>query len=147
MKIWKQTFTLEGLQIVSSNTMVDALGINFTDFGDDYLCATMPVNQNTVQPMRILHGGASVALAETLGSVASVLCLEDPVKYNAVGLEINANHIKSAMEGSLVTGKATPIRIGGKTHVWNIELRDEAEQLICISRLTMMIIENRKINH
>jgi 1,4-dihydroxy-2-naphthoyl-CoA hydrolase len=143
MSIWKQEFTVEGLNAMSTNTLVSHLKINFTSFGEDYLVAEMPVTNETVQPMRILHGGASVVLAETLGSVASVLCLEDPITNHAVGLDINANHLRSVPEGGKVFGKVMPIHIGRKTHVWKIELTDESGKMTCISRLTMMIRQAR----
>ncbi len=141
--IWKQSFTLEGLQNISSNTLVDHLGIEFTGFGDNYIEARMPVDHRTVQPMRLLHGGASVALAETLGSVASTLCIENLEQQSAVGLEINANHLRSVRSG-YVTGRASPIRIGRNIHVWQIEIRDENERLTCVSRLTISIIATVK---
>lgn len=138
--IWKQPATLDGLNAMNQYTMGAAIGIQFTAIGDDYLEATMPVNVNTVQPFRILHGGASVALAETLGSVASTLCIEDMSAFTAVGLEINANHLKSVREGSVVTGTCKPIRVGRQIHVWQIEIRDEKDNLSCISRLTVAIV-------
>lgn len=143
MSIWKQAFTVEGLNTMSTNTLVSHLKINFTAFGDDYLIAEMPVTHETVQPMRILHGGANVVLAETLGSVASVLCLENPMTHHPVGLDINANHLRSVPEGEKVYGKVTPIHIGNKTHVWKIEIKNESDELTCISRLTMMIRKAR----
>lgn len=143
MKIWKQEFNLEGLNAMSANTLVDTFDIKFVEFGNDYLVAEMPVTHKNVQPMRILHGGASVALAETVGSIASVLCLSDPVKYNPVGLEISANHIRSVPEGGKVFAKVKPVHIGKKTHVWNIELTNEEEKVTCVSRLTMMIRQVR----
>ena len=142
--IWKQPVNLEFLNQMSLNTLNQALGIIFTGFGDDYLTAIMPVNHNTVQPFRILHGGASVCLAETLGSVASMLCIEDLNKSISVGLEINANHLRGVKEGETVTGTCTPIRIGRSVHVWQIEIKDQAGQLSCISRLTVSIIEKRE---
>jgi 1,4-dihydroxy-2-naphthoyl-CoA hydrolase len=126
---------------MNDNTLGQALGIEFTAVGDDFLAATMPVNANTVQPFRILHGGASVALAETLGSVASTLCIEDWAKKTAVGLEINANHLKSVREGGTVTGTCRPIRVGRQVHVWQIEIRDERGNLCCVSRLTVAVVE------
>ncbi|MEN0002615.1 MAG: hotdog fold thioesterase [Bacteroidota bacterium] len=138
--IWKQPFTAEGLNNLHPNTLVHHLGIEFTDSGDDYLTAKMPVDHRTKQPMGLLHGGASVVLAETLGSVASMICLEDVTTHAAVGLEINANHLKSAREG-YVYGTVKPIRIGRRIHVWNIEIHNEAQQLICVSRLTIAIVE------
>jgi len=141
--IWKKKFEVDSINNIGINTMVQQLGIKFTEVSDNYMIATMPVDNRTVQPMRILHGGASVALAETLGSVASFACV-DHDKYNVVGIEINANHIKSAKEGSgLVKGKVTPIKIGRKLHIWNIDIVDENDNLICISRLTTMVIPKK----
>ncbi len=141
--IWKQPATLEGLNTMNENTLGSALDIQFTELGDDFVSATMPVNAKTVQPFRILHGGASVALAETLGSVASTLCIENLAEFTAVGLEINANHLKSVREGSTVTGTCRPIRVGRQVHVWQIEIRDEKGDLSCISRLTVAIVAIR----
>ncbi len=118
--------------------MVEHVGIKFTNIGPDFLEAEMPVDQRTKQPLGLLHGGASVVLAETLGSVGATLVLEMGKQY-AVGLEINTNHIKSAKEGK-VTGRATPIHIGKGTHVWSIETRNENNDLIAISRITMAIL-------
>jgi 1,4-dihydroxy-2-naphthoyl-CoA hydrolase len=143
MSIWKQPATLEGINVLNANTMAAALGIVATEIGDDYLTATMPVNAATVQPFRILHGGASVALAETLGSIASALCIEDLTAFSAVGLEINANHLKSVREGSTVTGVCRPVRVGRQVHVWQIEIRDERGDLSCVSRLTVAIVARR----
>ena len=142
-KIWKQQATLEGINALNDNTMADGLGIVFTEIGDDWLTATMPANEKTVQPFRILHGGANVALAETLGSVASTLCLEDLSVQTAVGVEINANHLKSVREGGMVTGVCRPVRVGRQMHVWQIEIRDEKGELSCISRLTVAIVARR----
>lgn len=141
--LWNQPIHLEVLNNFNENTMAEALGICITACGDDYIEATMPVNSNTVQPFRILHGGASVVLAETLGSVASTLCISDLSTHTAVGLEINANHLKSVKEGKVVTGTCRPIRIGKQIHVWNIEIRDESGDLSCISRLTVSIIARK----
>ena len=126
---------------MGKNTMVEHLGIVFTDIQEDSLTATMPVDQRTLQPYGLLHGGASVALAETLGSVAAHLSV-DSDRYLTVGLEINANHIKSARSG-IVTGTARPIHIGRSTHVWSIDIVNEAEQLVCTSRITMAIIAKK----
>jgi 1,4-dihydroxy-2-naphthoyl-CoA hydrolase len=144
MKLWKQDFTLEGLANMSANTLVDAFDIKFIEIGADYIVAEMPVNHKNVQPMRILHGGASVALAETVGSIASVLCLKDPMSYHPVGLDINANHLRSVPEGGKVFAKVSPIHIGKKTHVWHIDITDENEKLVCVSRLTIIILKTRK---
>lgn len=141
--IWKQPATLDGLNAMSQDSLASALGIQVTDIGEDYVTATMPVNSKTVQPFRILHGGASVALAETLGSVASTLCIEDLATHTAVGLEINANHLKSVREGASVTGTCRPVRVGRQIHVWQIEIRDETGDLSCISRLTVAIVPKR----
>lgn len=138
--IWKQPHTLDGLNTLNANTMGEHIGIVFTEIGDDFITAIMPVNEKTLQPFRILHGGANVALAETLGSVASTLCVADISTHTAVGLEINANHLKSVREGSRVTGTCRPVRLGRQIHVWQIEIRDEKGDLSCISRLTVAIV-------
>lgn len=143
MKIWKQDFTLEGLDNMSMNTLVETFDIKFVAFGDDYLIAEMPVTHKNVQPMRILHGGASVALAETVGSIASVLCLNDPMTNHPVGLDINANHLRSVPEGGKVRARVSPIHLGKKTHVWQIDISNEEGKLTCVSRLTMMIRKTR----
>ena len=137
--IWSKKPSIESLQAMCANTMCEALGMEFTEVGEDFLVAKMPVDHRTKQPLGLLHGGASVALAETLGSIASALCLESP-KRMPVGLEINANHLKSASSG-FVTGKVTPIRVGKSVHVWNIEITNELKELVCISRLTVAIID------
>lgn len=137
--IWKQPFTIETLNIFNANTLAENLGIEFTEFGADFIIARMPVDNRTVQPMRLLHGGASVALAETLGSVASFLCLEDINKSSVVGVEINANHLSSVTQG-FVLGTVRPFRIGRNIHVWGIEIKDEGGKLICVSRLTIAIV-------
>lgn len=117
------------------------IGIEFTELGDDYLCATMPVDHRTIQPFGRLHGGASCVLSETLGSVAAWMCIDNE-KYAAVGLEINANHIRTAWDGSKVVGRCKPMHIGRTTHVWQTEIFDvETDKLICVSRLTVAIIE------
>ena len=142
--IWfKKEFSLQKLQAMSAGTMGEHIGIEFTEIGDNYLKATMPVDRRTRQPYGLLHGGASVALAETLGSVASSLVLDTSV-FICVGLEINANHIRSARQG-LVTGIATPIHLGSSTHVWDIKIYDERERLLCISRLTVAILKGKDI--
>jgi 1,4-dihydroxy-2-naphthoyl-CoA hydrolase len=139
--IWKTQPTIEGINTIGKDSMGGYLDIEFTEVGDDYMVAKMPVDHRTVQPFRILHGGASVVLAETLGSIASVLCITDMSKYQAVGVEINANHLSSAREGTVVYGTVRPIRIGRTMHVWNIEIKDERGKLVCISRLTVAIVE------
>ena len=139
--IWKTPPTLEGLNDIGKNTLSDVLDMKFVEFGDDYLVASMPVDHRTVQPFRVLHGGASVALAETLGSVASVLCLTDMSKQQVVGVEINANHLSSAREGTTVYGTVRPIRVGRTIHVWSIEIKDAKGKLMCVSRLTVAVVE------
>ena len=132
--------TLDAIHSLSKNTISEHLGIEFTEVGADYLVARMPVDQRTHQPFGILHGGASVVLAETLGSIASYLCLKDPEKQHAVGLEINANHIRSVKTG-FVYGRVSPIHIGRSTQIWDIKITNEENKLVCISRLTVAIID------
>ena len=133
--------SLTQLNNTKHQTMVTHLGIEFTDIGDDFLEATMPVDHRTMQPMGLLHGGANVALAETLGSLAASLTV-DPEKQTVVGLEINANHLKSVRSGK-VKGIAKPIHLGKSTQVWEIKIFNEADQLCCISRLTMAILDKK----
>jgi len=142
MSIWKTNPTVEALNLGSKNTMAEYLGIEILEVGDDFIKGRMPVDHRTVQPFGLLHGGASVTLAETLGSIGGGLCADWPEK-TVVGLDINANHIKSARSG-FVTGVARPIHIGGKTQVWEIKIENEKNQLVCISRLTLAVIEVRK---
>ncbi len=136
--IWKNNPTPEGINSFHQSTLVNHLDITFTEVGPNYLKATMPVDERTKQPYGVLHGGASVALAETLGSVASVLIQENPLKTKSFGVEINANHVRSAKSG-LVTGTVSPVKIGRTLQVWNIEIHDEEGELCCVSRLTTMI--------
>lgn len=136
--IWFKTFTVEELNGMHKNHMGAFLDIQFTEAGEDSLTATMPVDERTHQPAGILHGGASVVLAETLGSVASSLCI-DPERYQAVGLEINANHLRPVKSGR-VTGICKPLHKGAKTHVWEIKIYDERGKMNCVSRLTVAII-------
>lgn len=138
MAIWfKKDLQIADFAHWSDDTLAAHLGIVFTALGDDYLEATMPVDNRTHQPYGLLHGGASAALAETLGSVGSALVV-DHSAYYTLGIEINANHIKAARNG-LVTGRATPVHLGKTLHVWNIHIHDAAQQLICVSRLTVLI--------
>ena len=138
MSIWFAQPNLESLNAVSHNTMVEHIGIEFLEIGADYIKARMPVDHRTIQPMGLLHGGASVALAETLGSVAAYLCIDASQKM-CVGLDINANHIRSVASG-FVVGVVRPIHIGGSTQVWEIRITDEQGKLVCISRLTMAVL-------
>lgn len=137
------TVTLDALQSLCNNTIASHLGIEFTEIGADYLVAKMPVDHRTHQPFGLLHGGASVVLAETLGSVASYLCLKDHTKQYAVGLDINANHIRGVKTG-FVYGKVTPIHIGRSTHVWEINIVNEENKLVCVSRLTVAIVDTNR---
>lgn len=123
------------------NTMTSTIGIEITDIGDDFICGKMPVDERTTQPFGLLHGGASAALAETLGSIGGGIKVYSN-NETVVGIEINANHLKSARDG-WVYGKATPIRIGKKIQVWNIEITNEDDDLICVSRLTLAVIPKK----
>lgn len=143
MKIWKQDLSLEALDAMGKDTMVSHIGIKFIEIGDNFLKAKMPVDSRTVQPMRLLHGGASVALAETIGSVASVLCIEDLSKQGAVGVEINANHIRSVKSGDVIA-TCTPVKLGRNIHVWRIEIHRADGKQVCESRITMAIIDHKK---
>jgi 1,4-dihydroxy-2-naphthoyl-CoA hydrolase len=138
MAIWKREFRLEDLDRLHADTAVARLGIEFIGVGDDWLAARMPVDERTVQPFRILHGGASVLLAETVGSCAANLCVA-PDSHYCVGLDINANHLRPASEG-WVTGTAQPLHLGRSTQVWQIRITDERDRLICMSRLTMSVL-------
>ncbi|MCP4021901.1 MAG: hotdog fold thioesterase [Desulfobacteraceae bacterium] len=138
--IWKEEFDIEGLNAFTLDSIVGYLGIEFTEKGDDFLCATMPVDKRTVQPLGILHGGASVVLAETLGSAASRLTLDD--SYMSVGLEVNANHLKRVSKG-YVTGIAKPVHMGHTTQVWDITIQNEQNERICIARLTMAVLKQK----
>jgi 1,4-dihydroxy-2-naphthoyl-CoA hydrolase len=139
MSIWYTHVTPARLNERSRLTMIDHLGIEFLEVGEDYLKARMPVDHRTMQPDRILHGGASVALAETLGSVAAALCL-DPSRKRCVGLEINANHIRPVM-GGCVYGITKPIHLGKSTHIWEIRIYTEQEKLVSISRVTIAVLD------
>lgn len=141
MSIWfEPTVTTEQIQGLARQTMVEHIGIEFTEIGEDYLEGRMPVDHRTRQPYGLLHGGASVVLAETLGSMAAALVINRRQFY-CVGVEINANHIRGVREG-FVTGIARPLHIGKSTHVWEIRIQNEAGKLVCVSRLTVAIIES-----
>ncbi|MFT3755314.1 MAG: hotdog fold thioesterase [Pseudoxanthomonas sp.] len=129
---------LSALNDHARDTVIENLGIVFTEAGDDWLRATMPVDARTKQPYGLLHGGSSVVLAETLGSVAGNLSV-DPAKWVCVGLEINANHLRGARDGT-VTGTARPLHIGRNTHVWEIKIENEAGKLVCVSRITLAVV-------
>ncbi|WP_245979217.1 hotdog fold thioesterase [Solilutibacter pythonis] len=138
--MFRPDITLEQLNDWSANTLMQPLGIVFTEIGPDYLRATMPVDARTHQPHGLLHGGASAALAETLGSTAAGMCVEK--NQSVVGIEINANHLRGVREG-MVTGTARALHVGRSTQVWEIRIEDEAGQLVCISRLTLAVIRRR----
>ncbi len=138
MAIWRNHFTLDELNEHGRNTMIEWLGIRIVEIGDDYLRASMPVDHRTHQPIGLLHGGASVVLAETIGSVAANLMAE-PGHY-CLGLDINANHLRSVREG-VVYAIARPIHVGRTTQVWDIRINDEHDKPVCISRLTMAVVK------
>jgi 1,4-dihydroxy-2-naphthoyl-CoA hydrolase len=135
--VFRPGSSLDALNAMSRGTAMEPLGIVFTELGPDYLRGTMPVNANTRQPYGLLHGGASVLLAETLGSSAGMLCVREG--EGCVGVEINANHVRGVREG-LVTGTARPLHVGRQTQVWEIRIEDERGKLVCISRLTLAVI-------
>ena len=139
MTIWVNSSSLEDLNSSSAGTLIEYLGIKFTEINADSIRGTMPVDARTKQPYGLLHGGASVALAETLGSMGASMCV-DGKEFQCVGQEINANHVRAARNG-LVTGTARAVHLGGRTHVWAIEIVDTAQKLVCISRITMAVIK------
>ena len=132
--------SLAALNALSANTAMEPLGIEFTELGPDFLCATMPVDRRTHQPYGLLHGGASVLLAETLGSTAAMLCVAEGER--CVGIEINANHLRAVRDG-IVTGTARPLHVGRQTQVWEIRVEDAARRLVCVSRLTVAVLAAR----
>jgi 1,4-dihydroxy-2-naphthoyl-CoA hydrolase len=140
--IWfDKELSIEKMKPLGPDTMGEHLGIQWTEVGENYLKAKMPVDHRTKQPYGLLHGGASCALAETIGSVASAMVI-DHSKFYCVGLEINANHVRSAKEG-FVSGVAKPLHLGSTTHVWDIKIYDEKEKLVCVSRLTVVILRRK----
>ena len=141
MPIWFGTPTIDAARLSQRGLLAPHLGIEFTEWGDDFLRGTMPVEPRTRQPMGYLHGGASLVLAETLGSVAAN-CVVDFEKFRCLGQEINANHLRPVSDG-LVTGTARPFHLGSRSQVWSIEIRDPRERLVCISRLTVAVVEWR----
>lgn len=138
MSIWRNPASLEALNARGDGTLLRPLGIVFTEIGEDFIRGTMPVDDRTRQPYGLLHGGASVALAESLGSMGASLCV-DATRYLCVGQEINANHVKSVRSGN-VTGTARPLHMGARSHVWSIDIINEAGALVCVSRLTVAVI-------
>ena len=141
MGIFPENLTPQMLNALSKNTMAERIGIEFTAIGADFLEAKMPVDERTRQPFGLLHGGASVALAETMGSVAAACCV-DPLRQFCVGLEINANHIRGVKQG-FVKGITKPIHVGKKTQVWEIRIVNDQEQLVCVSRITMAVLDKK----
>jgi 1,4-dihydroxy-2-naphthoyl-CoA hydrolase len=141
MRIWFSDVKLEHIVNRGADTLVDHLGIRLIEVGEDYLRATMPVDNRTRQVMGVLHGGASAALAETVGSFAANMCV-DHTRFACVGQEINANHLRP-VPGGLVTATARPFHIGTRSQVWHIEIHDERQRLVCVSRLTMAVIDRR----
>jgi len=142
MTIWfDKELSVEKLKPLGSNTMSEWVGIEWTEVGDNFIKAKMPVDHRTNQVYGILHGGASCVLAETIGSIASAMTI-DCSKFYCVGLEINANHIRSVREG-YVTGIATALHLGNSTHVWDIKIYDEKDKLVCVSRLTLAILTRK----
>lgn len=141
MTIWKRMLTAAEVQQWNTGTAAERLGIEITEVGDNWLSARMPVDSRTVQPFGVLHGGASVLLAETVGSCAANLCVDETQEY-CVGLDINANHLRAVASG-WVAATARPYHIGRTTQVWDIQIVDEAGQLICISRLTMAVVKRK----
>jgi 1,4-dihydroxy-2-naphthoyl-CoA hydrolase len=141
MAIWFAKPTIDEVRAQSVGLLSSHLGIEFTEMGDDFLRGTMPVEPRTHQPMGYLHGGASLALAETLGSVAANYVV-DPAKFRCLGQEINANHLRPVCDG-LVIGTARPVHLGTRSQVWGIEIRDPRERLVCVSRLTVAVVEWR----
>ncbi|HZY42017.1 MAG TPA: hotdog fold thioesterase [Anaerolineae bacterium] len=139
MSIWFVRPTLEDLTAQARNTLIEHIAIEFLEVGDDYLSARMPVDARTIQPYGLLHGGASVVLAETLGSAAASCCV-DPARKMVVGLDINANHVRGARAGYVI-GTARPSHLGGSTQVWDIRIVDERDKLVCIARLTMAVLD------
>ena len=139
-RVWKQPISCEILAAVSRGTANEHLGMEFLEVGDDFITARLPVDRRTIQPYGLFHGGVSVVLAETLGSCGAAFSV--PEGYRAVGLDINANHLKGATSG-WVTGTARPVHIGRTTQVWQIELKNDAGELTCVSRITMAILQPR----
>lgn len=143
MRIWyKKDLVIDDFLHLGKDTMTEYLGIEWVEIGDDFIKARMPVDHRTKQPYGLLHGGASCVLSETVGSIASAMVV-DHAKFICVGLEINANHVRSAREG-YVTGVASPLHLGSNTHVWDVRIYDEIQKLVCVSRLTVAVIPRKE---
>ena len=141
MPIWFAEPSLPALNALAKDTLIEHLAIEITAIGDDFITAKMPVDRRTVQPFGLLHGGASVVLAETLGSIAAMLCVNSAEKV-CVGLEVNANHVRAARSGSVV-GTVRPVHVGNSTQIWQTHIVDEKERLVCISRLTVAVLDRK----
>ncbi|MCE5246920.1 MAG: hotdog fold thioesterase [Candidatus Polarisedimenticolia bacterium] len=137
--LWRGPVDLGALNQATKGTLVEALGIEFVEAGEDFLAARMPVDERTRQPFGVLHGGASAALAETVASAASILAV-DSARFRCVGLEINANHIRSVADGGFVRAECRPLHVGRSTHVWEIRISDDAGRLACAARLTVAVV-------
>lgn len=145
MRIWHREYTLDELNRNGADTLTRHIGIEIIEIGADFLRGTMPVDERTKQPAGILHGGSSVALAETLGSMAANMCVDRDTTL-CVGLDINANHVRAARDG-VVTGTARPLHLGGGTQVWEIRIENAGGKLVCISRLTMAVLDRAKFQN
>lgn len=139
----KPSYTPDQINALSRNTLLEHLGIEFLEIDTGFLTARMPVDHRTHQPFGLLHGGASVALAESMGSMAGFLALDNPETQQCVGVEINANHLRPVTEG-WVYGRCVPLHVGRRSQVWEIKISDEAGRLVCVSRITMMVVEGKK---
>jgi 1,4-dihydroxy-2-naphthoyl-CoA hydrolase len=142
MRIWAPEINVNDLNNLNRGTLGEFMEITFTEMGDDFIKATMPVSSKTKQPFGLLHGGASVALAETIGSVAS-WCLVNREHFMGVGVEINANHVKAVTSG-IVTAICSPVKTGGRIHIWDIRITDDKGELCCVSRFTCMVVPKQR---
>lgn len=140
MRIWTKPVSIEHLIAINADTAISHLGIELLALGDDFISARVPVDARTRQPMGLLHGGVSLVLAETLGSIGAYLCCDDA--HHVVGLDINANHLRGVRSG-WVTGTARPVHTGRSTQVWQIEMRDDSGALSCVARLTMAVLKSK----
>jgi 1,4-dihydroxy-2-naphthoyl-CoA hydrolase len=142
--IWFKNYQVSDWNSDRIKTIHDSLGIEITEVGNDYLVGRMPIDERTFQPMQILHGGASVVLAESLGSIAAVMCV-DTSKYYAVGQTLSASHIRPGIKG-WATGKATPVHIGSRSQIWKIDITNDADKLLCTVQITMAVVPHKKID-
>lgn len=143
--IWFKPYTIDYLEGLRNANMAKHIGLSFTEVGPDFLCARMPVDERTTQPFGILHGGASCVLSESLGSVAAWMTI-DPEAFRAVGIEINANHIRAVTQGHVI-GRCSPMHVGKRTQVWQTDITEEATgKRVCISRLTVAVVEQGSLS-